>query len=209
MRKAPILSTLLALFLPCNNVASFAQENSRTSKPDAAEIKLKGTIKPRFGAQAQTQSAGTPNQAGLGGFLPLLVKSNSVIFLDSLANINFADFNGYSSISGTEVDSATISTSTRVGVRWFDRSQSWMYGINAGYDTRPLATGDNNDLGIPLFGTSKTVFFQQAAINAEIQNSRWRMNAYALIPTGQTEQAINWAFEAGALNTYGFDTSYL
>lgn len=84
-----------------------------------------------------------------------------------------------------------------------------MYGINAGYDTRPLATGDNNDLGIPLFGTSKTVFFQQAAINAEIQNSRWRMNAYALIPTGQTEQAINWAFEAGALNTYGFDTSYL
>ena len=37
-----------------------------------------------------------------------------------------------------------------------------MYGINAGYDSRPMATG-GTDTGIPTFGTEKTVFFQQVA----------------------------------------------
>ena len=40
-----------------------------------------------------------------------------------------------------------------------------MYGINAGYDTRPMATGAA-DTGVSVKSRS-TVFFQQAAVNAE------------------------------------------
>jgi len=36
-------------------------------------------------------AAGTPNQAGIGGFLTLSTGNNSVWFLDSLASVNFAD----------------------------------------------------------------------------------------------------------------------
>ena len=58
------------------------------------------------------QGAGTPNQAGIGGFLPLSVGDNSVWFLDALVNASFADREGYSSIINTEVAGTTISTSS-------------------------------------------------------------------------------------------------
>ena len=41
-------------------------------------VSLKGTIKPRVGFQGQTQGAGTPNEVGVGGFLPFAVGENSV-----------------------------------------------------------------------------------------------------------------------------------
>ncbi|MFM1812839.1 MAG: hypothetical protein RLZZ336_1777, partial [Cyanobacteriota bacterium] len=66
-------------------------------------ISLKDVVKPQVGFQAQTQAAGTPNQAGIGGFLPLVVGYNSVLLLDVLANANFADINNYSSIINTKV----------------------------------------------------------------------------------------------------------
>ena len=100
-------------------------------------IQLKDIVKPQVGIQAQTQAAGTPNQAGLGGFLPLVVGSNSVFFADLQANANFADINNNSSIINTTVAGTTISTSSRLGYRWLNGDRSWMYGINAGYDTRP------------------------------------------------------------------------
>ena len=82
-----------------------------------------------------------------------------------------------------------------------------MYGINAGYDTRPIATG-YADTGVRLFGTEKTVFFQQAAFNAEAVSDTWSFNSYALIPTGDVEQRVNWFYSSGALNTYGIDVGY-
>jgi hypothetical protein len=47
-------------------------------------INLKDIVKPQVGVQSQTQAAGTPNEAGIGGFLPLVVGKNSVLFLDIL-----------------------------------------------------------------------------------------------------------------------------
>jgi hypothetical protein len=82
-----------------------------------------------------------------------------------------------------------------------------MYGLNAGYDTRPMATGAA-DSGVSLFGTEKTVFFQQAAINLEAVSNTWNFNAYGLLPTGDKEQQINWLYSAGSLATYGFDVGY-
>ena len=73
----------------------------------------------------------TPNQAGIGGFLPLPVGENSVWFLDALVNVNFADRDGESSIINTDVDGG-VSTSTHLGYRWLNGDRSWMVGLNAG-----------------------------------------------------------------------------
>ena len=170
-------------------------------------IDLKDVVKPQVGVQGQTQAAGTPNEAGIGGFLPLVVGKNSVFFADVLANANFSDINNSSSIINTTVAGITISTSSRLGYRWLNGDRSWMYGINAGYDTRPMSTGPA-DTGIYIGNTARTVFFQQAAVNAEAVSDKWNFNAYALIPTGDTEQQVNWYYVAGALDTYGLDASY-
>ena len=41
-------------------------------------ISLKDVVKPTIGFQGALQGAGTPNQAGIGGFLPIAVGENSV-----------------------------------------------------------------------------------------------------------------------------------
>jgi hypothetical protein len=169
-------------------------------------INLKDVVKPQVGLQGQTQAAGTPNEAGIGGFLPLVVGKNSVLFADVLANANFADWGNSSSIINTTVAGTTISTSSRLGYRWLNGDRSWMYGINAGYDTRPMSTGPA-DTGIPVYA-SRTAFFQQAAVNAEAVSEKWNFNAYALIPTGDKEQVLNTVYQGGALDTYGLDAGY-
>ena len=63
------------------------------------------------------------------------------------------------------------------------------------------------DTGISVYA-SHTAFFQQAAVNAEALSDKWAVNAYALIPTGDTEQQLNTVYEGGALNTYGLDAGY-
>lgn len=170
-------------------------------------ISLKDIVKPTFGFQGALQGAGTPNQAGIGGFLPLSVGENSVWFLEVLANADFADYENNSSIINTKVSGTTISTSSRLGYRWLNGDRSWMYGVNAGYDTRPMATGAA-DSGVSLFGSEKTVFFQQAAVNLEAVSNSWNFNAYGLIPTGEKVQEINWLCQAGSLATYGLDAGY-
>jgi hypothetical protein len=209
VRKALSLTGAAALTL-----ASIPQVNAKPvevaqgSADDLGvmSINLKDVVKPQVGVQAQTQAAGTPNEAGIGGFLPLVVGSNSVFFADVLANANFSDWGNSSSIINTTVAGTTISTSSRLGFRWLNSDRSWMYGINAGYDTRPMSTGPS-DTGIPVYA-SRTAFFQQAAVNAEAVSDKWAFNAYALIPTGDTEQRLNTVYEGGALDTFGLDAGY-
>ena len=82
-----------------------------------------------------------------------------------------------------------------------------MYGLNAGYDSRPMNSG-GTETGIPTFGTEQSAFFQQVAVNAEAVSNDWNINAYALIPIGDTEQDLNWFYQGGALDTYGLDVGY-
>jgi len=124
-----------------------------------------------------------------------------------LANVNFADYENNSSIINTTVAGTTISTSSRLGYRWLNGDRSWMYGLNAGYDSRPMNTG-GTDTGINVSGTEKSAFFQQLAFNAEAVSNDWNLNAYALIPVGDTEQDLNFYYQGGALNTYGIDVGY-
>ena len=168
-------------------------------------ISLKDVVKPTLGFQGALQGAGTPNQAGIGGFLPLSVGENSVWYLDTLVNVNFADRDGESSIINTDVDGG-FSTSTRLGYRWLNGDRSWMVGLNTGYDTRTIKSG-NADTNIPVFD-KQTIFFNQIAVNAEAVSNSWTFNGYGLIPFGDVEQKLNSHYDAGALNTYGLDVGY-
>ena len=118
-----------------------AQDGTAEDLGDVMSISLKDVVKPTIGFQGALQGAGTPNQAGIGGFLPLSVGENSLWFLDALVNVNFADRDGESSIINTDVDGG-FSTSTRLGYRWLNGDRSWMYGLNSGYDTRTIESGD-------------------------------------------------------------------
>ena len=202
----PLSIGLVASAFAVATLPAQADGHGSASDLGVMSIQLKDIVKPQVGVQAQTQAAGTPNQAGLGGFLPLLVGSNSIFFADVLANANFSDWGNSSSIINTTVAGTTISTSSRLGYRWLNGDRSWMYGLNAGYDTRPMSTGPA-DTGIPVYA-SRTAFFQQAAVNAEAVSDKWAFNAYALIPTGDTEQVLNTVYQGSALDTYGLDAGY-
>ena len=184
-----------------------AQDGTADDLGDVMSISLKDVVKPSIGIQGAIQGAATPNQAGIGGFLPLSVGENSVWFLDALVNVNSADYGNDSSIINTEVAGTTISTSTRLGYRWLNSDRSWMFGLNGGYDSRPINTGET-DTGINVSGTEKSAFFQQVAFNAEAVSNDWNFNAYALIPVGDTEQNLNFYYQGGALDTYGLDVGY-
>ncbi|WP_036915884.1 carbamoyl-phosphate synthase, partial [Prochlorococcus sp. MIT 0701] len=183
-----------------------AQEDGSAADLGVMGITLKDAVKFNWGFQGALQGAGTPNQAGIGGFLPIAVGENSVFFADVLLNANFSDYEGYSSIINTEVAGTTISTSTRLGYRWLNGDRSWTYGINAGYDSRPMNTG-NADSGVTLYD-KESAFFQQIAAGLEAVSDTWKFNAYALIPVGDTEQRLNSRYLGGALDTYGLDVGY-
>ena len=99
-----------------------------------------------------------------------------------------------------------FSTSTRLGYRWLNGDRSWMYGLNAGYDSCSLKSGIT-DTGVSVTN-KKTVGFQQIALNAEAVSNGWTFNGYGLIPVGDVEQKLNSVYQGGALNTYGLDVGY-
>jgi len=170
------------------------------------EVNLKDAVKFNYGFQGALQGAGTPNEAGVGAFIPLKVSKNSVAFVDVLVNANFNDYGNYSSIINTEVSGTTFSTSTRLGYRWLNGNRSRMYGVNAGYDSRPMATGPA-DTGVNV-SNSQTVFFQQVAASLEAVSNTWNFNTYALVPVGTTNAQLNSVYQGGSLDTYGLDVGY-
>ena len=81
-----------------------------------------------------------------------------------------------------------------------------MYGLNAGYDSRPMNTGDA-DTGVNV-SNKRTAFFQQFAFNAEAVSNSWNLNAYALVPVGEKDAQLNSVYQGDSLNTYGLDVGY-
>ena len=68
---------LLASAISIAALPAIAQEGSADDL-GVMEINLKNAVKFNWGFQGALQVAGTPNQAGIGGFLPLSVGDNSV-----------------------------------------------------------------------------------------------------------------------------------
>ena len=118
--SAGLLAT--AAFIALLLLAATAQEGLAEDL-GVMSISLADVVKPSIGFQGSLQGAGTPNQAGIGGFLPLSVGENSVWFLDTLVNASFADREGYSIIINTDVGGG-FSTSTRLGYRWLNSYRS-------------------------------------------------------------------------------------
>ncbi len=183
-----------------------AQDDGSAADLGVMEINLKDAVQFNWGFQGALQGAGTPNQAGIGAFLPIAVGENSVWFIDALANANFSDRDGESSIVNTDVAGTTISTSTRLGYRWLNGDRSWMYGLNAGYDSRPMNSGDV-DTSVNVFD-KRDVFFSQVAAGLEAVSDTWDFNAYALVPIGDDEHRLNSHYDGGSLDTYGLDVGY-
>ena len=115
---AAFIALLLLLLLL---LAATAQEGLAEDL-GVMSISLADLVKPSIGFQGSLQGAGTPNQAGIGGFLPLSVGENSVWFLDVLVNAIFADREGYIIINTVVGDG--FSTSTRLGYRWLNSYRS-------------------------------------------------------------------------------------
>ena len=163
----PLSLGLLASAISVASLPAIAQEKGNADDLGVMSISLKDVVKPTLGFQGALQGAGTPNQAGIGGFLPLSVGENSVFFADVQANANFADYGNDSSIINTTVAGTTISTSSRLGYRWLNGDRSWMYGLNAGYDSRPMATGDA-DTGVSV--TDKSTVFSSRLLSMQKQS---------------------------------------
>ena len=222
LRLSLSLSGVAAVALAGNPLLpAAAQDDGSADDLGVMSISLKDVVKPTLGFQGALQGAGTPNQAGIGGFLPIAVGENSVFFADVQANVNFSDYENYSSIINTEVAGTTISTSSRLGYRWLNSDRSWMFGVNGGYDSRPMNTGCCKKAcftcpyaNSTTYKTKKggkdqrSVFFQQVAVNAEAVSDTWNFNAYALIPIGVREDQLNSWFDGGSLDTYGLDVGY-
>ena len=68
-------------------LVSQAQSQPLPSSGDASdlgilEVSLKDVVTPNIGFQGALQGAGTPNQAGIGGYYPLSIGENNVFFVE-------------------------------------------------------------------------------------------------------------------------------
>ena len=105
IRQSSALAVAAALALASIPFGAARAEDTKLSQAPATAkdlgvmgVNLRDAVKLNYGFQGALQGAGTPNQAGLGAFIPLHVGSNGVAFVDVLVNANFSDYSGYSSI---------------------------------------------------------------------------------------------------------------
>ena len=72
--------------LPAVSAKAAQVAQGTTSDLGVMRIQLKDIVKRQVSIQAQTQAAGTPNELGIGGILPLLVGKNSEFLAGVLVN---------------------------------------------------------------------------------------------------------------------------
>lgn len=178
------------------------------SEPEPIDIRK--TTKFRWNVFSKSQGAGTPNQAGGQAFIPISTTRKSIFFLDALATADFGDALSTSSIVNTPVEGTTFSTSSRIGYRWLNDNGDILFGVNAGYDSRPISTGipSRYSWAPRSLLQPQDVFFQQIAFGAELVTNNIAIKPYALVPVGKTEDVLNFFYSGGALDTYGIDIEH-
>lgn len=109
----------------CHAPLVHAQDSQQPSRPIIPKVTASG------GLRVQSQGAGTANTVSGYVFTPLSqTDSGNITFLDFSANLNLGGV-------APQVNSVNAGVSTRIGYRWLDPKQAWIYGVNAGVDTRP------------------------------------------------------------------------
>ena len=211
--KRLIISILSILVLPSN---IFAKPFS--DSVFELENKTKNDIK-KFSwyLQGRTQSSGTPNQIGIGNFKTFQLKKNSLSYFDIQVNSEFGDFDGSewsyridklfdgSSILNSEVAAFGISTSSKIGKRWKSNKDSLIYGLNIGYETRLMKTGDADNA---LVYNPNNAFFSQLSFGIEVSNKIWNVNTYGLIPINEEDKKLNDTYLGSPITTYGIDIGF-
>lgn len=146
---------------------------------EAALAQVRATapkIEANGGLVFQSQGGGTPNTFSGYLFAPLSQGAlGEVLFLDVVANLNL----GGALVQQTNVNAGA---STRLGYRWLSSDQRWMYGVNAGVDTRQ----------------AYTQYAFQAGVGAEALNRNVELRANGYIPF--SNQADKYA--TGWTNAY-------
>ena len=64
---------LLAMAFAIGPLPANAKDGSAEDLGDVMSISLRDVVKPTIGLKGSLQGAGTPNQLGIGGFIPLSV----------------------------------------------------------------------------------------------------------------------------------------
>lgn len=163
--SALVLTLSLALI-------SLADGGEALAKPEAKIPR----VLPSSGVMVQSQGGGTPNS--LTGYLlaPLSQGAQGqVLFLDVAANMNLG--------GALDQDSkVSAGASTRLGYRWLSGDQRWLYGFNAGVDTRQAY---NN-------------YAFQAGVGAEALNHNLELRANGYIPFANQSDL----YESGYTNAY-------
>ena len=154
----------------CLGLGSLAEAAVAQVRATASKIEANG------GLVFQSQGGGTPNTFSGYLFAPLSQGAlGEVLFLDVVANLN---------LGGALVQQANVNAgaSTRLGYRWLSSDQRWMYGVNAGVDTRQ----------------AYTQYAFQAGVGAEALNRNVELRANGYIPF--SNQADKYA--TGWTNAY-------
>ena len=153
-------------------LVSLADGGEALAKPEAKFPR----VLPSSGVMVQSQGGGTPNS--LTGYLlaPLSQGAQGqVLFLDVAANMNLG--------GALDQDSkVSAGASTRLGYRWLSGDQRWLYGFNAGVDTRQAY---NN-------------YAFQAGVGAEALNHNLELRANGYIPFANQSDL----YESGYTNAY-------
>jgi len=151
----------------CLGLVALGETALAQVKTTPAKIEANG------GLVFQSQGGGAPNTFSGYLFAPLSQGAlGEVLFLDVVANLN---------LGGALVQQSNVNAgaSTRLGYRWLSSDQRWMYGVNAGVDTRQ----------------AYTQYAFQAGIGAEALNRNVELRANGYIPfSNQADRyATGWS----------------
>ena len=150
------------------SISSTAQAN-----PTPAPVTVNG------GLTFESQSSGTPNSFSGYLFAPLSQgRKGQVLFLDLSAKLNLGD-------SLAQQSDTSVGGSTRLGYRWLSGDQRWLYGLNAGVDTRQAYSD----------------YAVQIGIGAEALSRNLELRANGYIPIANQTDAYATGFANAALRS--------
>ncbi len=153
-------------------VSSIAASSIGTATPSLAKDNPP-RVEANGGLIFQSQGGGTPNTFTGYLFAPLSQgEQGEVLFFDVAANLNLGG-------ALAQQNNVNAAASTRLGYRWLSSDQRWIYGFNAGVDTRQAY--------------SQYAF--QAGVGAEALNRNLELRANGYIPfSNQADRyATGWS----------------
>ena len=191
MKKNKIIAFSSLAALSVNNVSLFADIDSN---PVIDNFNIKDYAPFSWNLIGGTQEAGAPSKFGVNFFIPLSTDYFSLYYLDFESNIYLPDIDNNHSSNLSAQLGRPVTTSTRFGRRWLSKDKSSMFGINLGFDTRPVKRSSLSDIN-----------FNQLAAGFELVKENIDFNIYGLIPTGDSKQDLSTNREMSVLKTYGID----